>query len=60
MEGIVHETIESTCKKLCKSLQTKYNCDGEELTELKENERKLIQIYYARAKPHLKIIEVTP
>ncbi|XP_046816054.1 uncharacterized protein LOC124422943 isoform X2 [Vespa crabro] len=59
VESIAHETIESTCKKLCKSLQTKYNYDEEELKELKENEKQLIQIYCARAMPHLKIIENT-
>nr|XP_050869053.1 protein MIS12 homolog [Vespula vulgaris] len=59
LESITRETIESTCKKLCKSLQTKYNYDTEELRELKENEKQLIQTYCTRAMPHLKIIEKT-
>ncbi|KAL2717686.1 protein MIS12 [Vespula squamosa] len=59
MESITRETIESTCKKLCKSLQTKYKYDTEELRELKENETQLIQTYCTRAMPHLKIIEKT-
>lgn len=59
LESITRETIESTCKKLCKSLQTKYDYDTEELRELKENEKQLIQTYCTRAMPHLKIIEKT-
>ncbi|KAK2582617.1 hypothetical protein KPH14_004904 [Odynerus spinipes] len=59
LESIVQETIKSKCKKLCKTLQTKYDSNPEKLRELEEVEKQLIQIYCTRAIPHLKNIEST-
>ncbi|XP_014602240.1 PREDICTED: protein MIS12 homolog [Polistes canadensis] len=57
LKNVVYEAIESTCNKLCQTLQDKYNCDEDESKELKENKKKLIQTYNERAMPHLKLIE---
>lgn len=59
LENIVQDTINAECKKLCKTLQTKYDSNPEKLKELKENEKKLIQLYCTHAIPHLKIIKST-
>lgn len=57
LKSIVNETIELKCKKLCKTLQDKYDSNPEKVKELKENEKQLIQLYSTRAMPHLNIIE---
>ncbi|KYM93930.1 PREDICTED: protein MIS12 homolog [Cyphomyrmex costatus] len=57
IENIVMERIQSRSRKLCETLEKRYNSDSDNSAILKANEEKLVKAYRTASVPHLQNIE---